>query len=208
MKAILAITTGLLATVTSALPSRISAPAPSVEQPHQPAPVERAIQADPGKPGSAQWQKTIVDQHNLHRKNHGVSPLAWSTGLAKAAQMVADKSTGLSVSGYAQYGQNIGTYAGTDNVINDITGWYNEVTVFNRDNSWYVPTPSDIAETGHFSQIVWAATTHVGCALGNCPKGVQSGLDVFLVCDYGPAGNVPGQWDKNVFPPAVFPPPS
>ena len=37
---------------------------------------------------------------------------------------------------------------------------------------------------GHYTQVVWRATTHVGCALHNC-AGLQ--YPSSIVCDYGPA---------------------
>jgi len=47
---------------------------------------------------------------------------------------------------------------------------------------------------GHFTQVVWATTTEVGCALVDCPKdtawaGYRS---QFLVCQYNPGGNTAG----------------
>jgi len=47
---------------------------------------------------------------------------------------------------------------------------------------------------GHFTQVVWATTTEVGCALVDCPvdtawAGYRS---QFLVCQYNPGGNTAG----------------
>jgi len=47
---------------------------------------------------------------------------------------------------------------------------------------------------GHFTQVVWATTTEIGCALVDCPKdtawiGYRS---QFLVCQYNPGGNTAG----------------
>lgn len=44
---------------------------------------------------------------------------------------------------------------------------------------------------GHFTQIVWKASTHVGCATVTCPKlgNVDSSVaEPFTVCNYSPAG--------------------
>jgi hypothetical protein len=38
--------------------------------------------------------------------------------------------------------------------------------------------------TGHFTQLVWRATTELGCARAQC-----GGIDV-VVCQYDPPGNV------------------
>jgi hypothetical protein len=48
----------------------------------------------------------------------------------------------------------------------------------------------------HFTQMVWARTSELGCASAQCPQGI------FHVCRYNPAGNVIGQFDLNVFSPS------
>lgn len=64
-------------------------------------------------------------------------------------------------------------------------------------------------ETGHFTQLVWKGTREVGCAAVDCgltdPDG-EKGEDGdvgwkraqgwYVVCEYGPAGNVVGSDDS------------
>jgi hypothetical protein len=50
-------------------------------------------------------------------------------------------------------------------------------------------------DTGHFTQVVWRATTHVGCGTASC-----TGL-VLWVCNYDPPGNVERGYRANVLPP-------
>ena len=61
------------------------------------------------------------------------------------------------------------------------------------------PDLSNFAAWGHYSQIVWAATTSVGCATQYCPNGLQGAPGVppyFTVCNYSPAGNFVGQFSQ------------
>ena len=58
------------------------------------------------------------------------------------------------------------------------------------------------AAAGHFTQMVWRATTSMGCARVNClPLGGVDGVTVplaFVVCQYMPGGNVEGRFVENV----------
>lgn len=45
-------------------------------------------------------------------------------------------------------------------------------------------------KTGHYTQMLWAETTRIGCGYLNYLKGSQ--YNVYLVCNYGPAGNMRG----------------
>lgn len=60
-----------------------------------------------------------------------------------------------------------------------VQGWYNEVSdatkaCLKRYNGC----------SGHFTQLIWAATTHVGCARRLWSEGCT------IICNYGPAGNM------------------
>lgn len=48
-------------------------------------------------------------------------------------------------------------------------------------------------EAGHFTQLVWKNTTAVGCGATDCD---DNGW--LFVCEYGPAGNVIGEFGGNV----------
>lgn len=53
------------------------------------------------------------------------------------------------------------------------------------------PSMDNFDAWGHFSQIVWKGTTHVGCATVTCNSlgNVDSSVAVpFTVCNYSPAG--------------------
>jgi hypothetical protein len=66
--------------------------------------------------------------------------------------------------------------------------WYDEVKQYS------FRAASVSMKTGHFTQVVWRATTQVGCGRSQC-----NGLDVWI-CQYDPPGNVQGQFRENVLP--------
>lgn len=43
-------------------------------------------------------------------------------------------------------------------------------------------------QCGHYTQMIWRTTTHVGCAMSTCPNNAQ-----LWVCSYNPAGNWQGK---------------
>ena len=56
---------------------------------------------------------------------------------------------------------------------------------------------------GHLTQMLWRATTHVGCATIDCGSrmtigGVASQLNRYTVCNYSPPGNHDGEYAENV----------
>lgn len=51
--------------------------------------------------------------------------------------------------------------------------------------------------TGHFSQLVWKGTGSVGCGRVEC-AGEGGVLGWEVVCEYWPAGNVEGEFEKEV----------
>jgi len=71
-----------------------------------------------------------------------------------------------------------------------ITGlWYNDE--FSLYPSFGAnPDMTNFEKWGHLSQIVWASTTTIGCAISYCEAGqLASGMrGWFAVCNYGPAG--------------------
>ena len=66
--------------------------------------------------------------------------------------------------------------------------WYKEIKDYNFSK------PGFGSKTGHFTQMVWASTTHMGAA-----KEVK-GSHCFVVANYLPPGNMNmrGEFEKNV----------
>jgi hypothetical protein len=99
-------------------------------------------------------------------------------------------------SGSKKYGENLamGTHITPSEGVAD---WYNEIGNYD----WNIPgTEAKIDKSkpiGHFTQLVWKGTTHVGCAfVDNCSKTQYKN---YLVCNYRPAGNINGGNNGNEY---------
>ncbi|XP_031205496.1 GLIPR1-like protein 1 [Mastomys coucha] len=66
-----------------------------------------------------------------------------------------------------------------------VTAWYNE----SKDYNFEFNTCSKTC--GHYTQVVWAKTFKIGCAVSNCPHLTGNSAGLFL-CNYVPAGNFLG----------------
>ena len=96
------------------------------------------------------------------------------------------------------YGQNIAAGVEGDNITAIITNLF-----YNGEVGWYdglygqaQPSMSNFEHWGHFSQIVWKGTTHVGCYTKDCSgQGLaNTGGNVspyFTVCNYKSPGEFP-----------------
>ena len=136
----------------------------------------------------------LLDAHNGERDRAGLPRLAWSSKLARDAQAWALQ---LSRKGALQHapgevrgaaGENLwmgpaGYYSAEDMV----GGFLAERSSFRSGVFPQVSRTGNWADVGHYTQVIWPATTEVGCAV------VEGGAHDFLVCRYNPAGNVIGQ---------------
>lgn len=120
-----------------------------------------------------------------------VPPLAWSTTVAAAAQLVAN-SCMFSHSGNG-YGENIYASAGsgvTPSVV--VKSWTMEASNYN-----YAANTCMSGKTcGHYTQVVWRGSQRLGCAQKTCTTGSPfPGFPTwdFWVCDYDPPGNSGGR---------------
>ncbi len=128
----------------------------------------------------------FLESHNPYRDEVGVANLAWSDELAESATEWAEElartcafkhSTG-------NYGENLwkGT-SGAFSIKQVVDSWGSEKENYNySDNSC-----AEGEVCGHYTQIVWEATTEVGCGTASC-----DGWDIW-VCQYTPQGNIIGQ---------------
>ena len=160
-----------------------SAPGVSAEQsrPRGPEPVDA-------------FSQRVLTEHNRERDRAGVPRLAWSSGLARAAQAWAHKLAG---EGWLRHASQTENGGAGENLWMGSAGYYAPETMiaaFVEERSLYRPgTFPNVSRTGnwqdvgHYTQIVWRDTREVGCAVAS------DGRDDFLVCRYWPSGNWMGQ---------------
>jgi len=148
--------------------------------------------AAPATPGlvpstvSADDIQAFLDAHNARRAKYNETPLTWSAALASLAQ---DWSNQMAQTGNFDHrpnnneGENIFSGTGTYSPKDVVDAWGNEVSNFHADSNTCDPN----AECGHFTQIVWATTTTVGCGSATAADGT-----VYWTCNYDPPGNFTG----------------
>jgi hypothetical protein len=159
----------------------------------------------------------ILDLHNLARNNVGLAnetgftatnmaKLYYDTHLeAIAAQLAAtcvfshDSSANRNLPElWEKTGQNLYVSSSTSQSYDAaIRKWWDEVYVYDYTSNESI----NGSAVGHYTQMIWAETTHVGCAKATCSKVLNSagtnlftqawatGPESLVVCNYAPAGN-------------------
>lgn len=128
----------------------------------------------------------LLANHNTYRSDVGISDLTWSDELEESAQAWADQLGENCQFGHSggEFGENIwfGT-AGAFEPSEVVNAWGSEIADYNYEDN----TCTEGKDCGHYTQIVWANTTEVGCGTVTC-----NGLDIW-VCQYNPPGNFIGE---------------
>jgi hypothetical protein len=84
-----------------------------------------------------------------------------------------------------KYGENIFWGSASRYTPRDASiSWYNEI----KDYTYGPLTSSNWYKTGHYTQMVWKNTTHVGFGVAICSSGA-----IIIVANYNPPGNYMGQ---------------
>ena len=159
--------------------------AANLPNPNWPAPADR---------GEMLLRQTVLASHNMARAQFGVRAMAWSDQLAADALGYARTMASTGIYGHDQTpgrrktsGENL--WRGQRGVFSYdvmVGGMIGEARYFrpgvfpdnSRTGEWH--------DVGHYTQIVWPATTQVGCALAS------SATTDYFVCRYAPAGNKDG----------------
>ncbi|KAF5355178.1 hypothetical protein D9756_005479 [Leucocoprinus leucothites] len=129
--------------------------------------------------------------------NFGANPLTWGTSLASGAASFTSQCSWSLSSG--NYGQNLYASTGSSATIQEaVENWMDQAPNYDYDH------PGFNASTAAFTQVVWKASTTLGCGRSVCTTGNPfSGFNgpwTFIQCRYTPPGNVvgPGQYEANV----------
>nr|XP_022919435.1 venom allergen 3-like [Onthophagus taurus] len=70
--------------------------------------------------------------------------------------------------------------------------WYEEISINKRGRKCIKNFDCDLHGVGHWTQLVWASTTHVGCAFSKYLHARTRTITCNIFCNYGPAGNWQG----------------
>ncbi len=137
---------------------------------------------------SAQDIRVITAHHNKVRADVGVGPLTWSSGIAGYAQQWAEQLAHSSCSMKHRspnaYGENLfqGT-VGAYSALDAAKLWEDERKLY---DGGVLKAPGWLA-AGHYTQMVWRQTTHLGCGQAVCRN------TLIVACNYNPPGNYLGR---------------
>ncbi|KAI5865778.1 CAP domain-containing protein [Durotheca rogersii] len=141
----------------------------------------------------------ILARSNAVRAYHGAAALRWNATLAafSLAHVWSSSATDADSCAMARaegppYGEILAL--GCGGAAACVALWAAEAARYD-----YAAPGSAPADTGHFSQLVWAASTDVGCAARLCPR--QRAW--YLACHYWPPGNVLGAFAEQVGTPLL-----
>jgi len=148
------------------------------------------------------FQTKMLAAVNEYRKHHGAPALTLDDTLvdyAKSRAALMSTEEGLN-HGHAgldkRYGENLywggGTGSAPEGVPAAADNWYSEIKAYNFDD----PSASDFDLVGHFTQLVWKATTKVG--FGRVSGKGSKYYETYVVANFLVPGNMEGQFAENV----------
>ncbi|CAF3270805.1 unnamed protein product [Rotaria socialis] len=153
-------------------------------------------------PAHRKFQNDALEIHNILRARHCVPPLVLDEEMNIRAQIyaehLAEKDGKLTHSTDLgnRFGENL--YAITRKTpITNLTAekvvrtWYEEIQFYDYSKPVYN------ASTSHFTQIVWRESKILGVGYASARKGSK----MFVVAQYGPAGNHRFKFSNNVLKP-------
>lgn len=142
-------------------------------------------------------EELLVELHNRYRgvvqpSASAMMPLKWDGNLKLVAEGYAAKCIWNHNPELEDSGENLFAGTGELDLERAVEKWFLERLDYNYDNN----SCDEDKMCGHYTQMVWADTHRVGCAVHLCAQ--MEGLDWtepthFLVCNYYPPGNFEGE---------------
>ena len=168
-----------------------SGAAPAADEPRM---IRERMPANVAPQNLANLERRLIAIHNRARAEVGAPAMAWDPELARQsapyAAILARRGRLAHSEAKDRPGQGENLWLGTRGAyaIEEMAGgWVDEKRMFRAGIFPQVSGTGRWSDVAHYTQIIWRATTRVGCAIH---KGKE--WDV-LVCRYAPAGNVVGQ---------------
>lgn len=165
-----------------------------------------------GLTATGDFPEDILHAHNVVRERADLEPLQWSSSLHQMADArvlkLANEGCYIKHSplsdrwyeaGFEYIGENLYKVINMKPTGVDIVdAWYAEI----EDYTYGLVGDQCVKERcagrtsppctlGHFTQVMWHKSTHVGCARAECPN--QAKRTFISVCNYGPGGNIVGR---------------
>ena len=145
----------------------------------------------------------ITNYINQYRAKNSAPPLNYNATISAFSQQWSDHLLANNLfqhSGTQLYGENLAFFEGygADLVAlikMSVDAWYNEISAYNFNS------PGFSEATGHFTCLVWLASTDYGIAITFDPKTTKA----IITMNTSPPGNVIGQFQQNVLPTIVGP---
>jgi Cysteine-rich secretory protein family len=138
----------------------------------------------------SEFENQILAAHNIERARIGSPPLVWNAKLAADAEKWAKylaTSDSFEHDDKTDQGENLWMGDSAAYTPDEMVGlWISERKLFKPGIFPEVSRSADWTDVGHYTQLIWPSTRHVGCATAH------NNDNDYLVCRYDPSGNVIG----------------
>ena len=118
-----------------------------------------------------------LNPHNSARAQVRVGPMRWNNTVATYARRLVHSG--------GPYGENIAWSSGDLSGTDAVRLWVAEKADYDYNSN----SCAAGKVCGHYTQVVWRNSVHLGCAKVRC----NNNRGTFIVCNYDPRGNIIGQ---------------
>jgi len=148
-------------------------------------------------PTDAAFISTALSKVNAIRAIYSAAPLEWSAPIAAVA---LNKSNGCILNHEGIYGEN--AYAfwvnPPDRKLDFLDQTRKAFDAWAADHERLAYLDGRLLDGGHFTQTVWKASRFMGCAFSTVRCANNVNQEWWFYCDFDPAGNVIGDYERNV----------